>query len=161
MNNNVNKRGFTLIELLVVVLIIGILSSVALPQYQKAVEKSRQAEAWVTMKSIMDVVKLAQLEKDGGLPQWEDLSIQFVAANGSVVDNTFASSFDTKNWNFSYDAERAVATRNNSPVGYYSLALRKDGTRCCEAASAEICAKAGANVNKGVSSCAWSSGYAF
>ncbi|MBR3631485.1 MAG: prepilin-type N-terminal cleavage/methylation domain-containing protein [Elusimicrobiaceae bacterium] len=46
------KKGFTLIELLIVVLIIGVLSAIALPQYEKAVEKSRAAEPMTLLSAL-------------------------------------------------------------------------------------------------------------
>lgn len=67
-------RGFTLIELLVVVLIIGILASVAMPQYTKAVEKSRAAGVIQKVKSLQNAVDMYLLANDWPTVQFTHLS---------------------------------------------------------------------------------------
>ena len=55
------NNAFTLIELLVVVLIIGILAAVAVPQYQKAVEKSKAAQGIALVKSFAQAAEAYHL----------------------------------------------------------------------------------------------------
>lgn len=85
------KKGFTLIELLVVVLIIGILSAVALPQYTKAVTKARFTEALTLLKSMKVAKDVCFLER-GEACGFSEMDIDFPNVSGGEAE--------TKNFNF-------------------------------------------------------------
>ena len=70
------KKGFTLIELLVVVLIIGILSAVALPQYQKSVEKARISQLYVLLSAIDKAQSVHFMENGSYAENFVDLGVQ-------------------------------------------------------------------------------------
>ncbi len=127
-----NKKGFTLIELLVVVLIIGILSAIALPQYSQAVEKSRAAEALSNIgsfKKAVDIWKLANPGKrrsfagnaygagelDISIP--DDWSLGTTRSTFNSTDNYSCS----KNFCYDINVDHVKARRADSSTYRYGI----------------------------------------
>ena len=122
------KKGFTLIELLVVVLIIGILSAVALPQYEKAVEKSRATEG-ITLARNIALANQAYYMANG---EWSedinDLDLEFPGEDSTVSG---VASKSTKN--FSCRARGGdggtaylAVCRRVGPKYTYAIVYRRD-----------------------------------
>lgn len=133
-----NNKGFTLIELLVVVLIIGILAAMALPQYFKAVERSRMTEAVTLLGNLAQAQqrKWLQINKYAGTFAALDVAPAGVTGasfytkgnpTSGANGNGFRIDLDLTN-SGTYNAASGTATRVNNAgtTGLqYSYELRR------------------------------------
>ena len=140
-NNKNNREGFTLIELLVVVLIIGILAAIALPQYEKSVEKSRVSEALIVLNAIKKNRELCRLEFGNNSDKcedpaelWERLTIELPGEkdeSDADVDHLYMR---TKDWEYDFVGGAGI-TAYRKPNPSYWLALESDDRISCGASN--------------------------
>ena len=92
------RFGFTLIELLVVVLIIGILSAIALPQYRVAVGKAQMMKMAPIVRSIYDAAKRCEMANgtDGDCVNFENLDVHIPGATYKPYQDGFQAHFSSE-----------------------------------------------------------------
>ncbi|MCB0357920.1 MAG: prepilin-type N-terminal cleavage/methylation domain-containing protein [Bdellovibrionales bacterium] len=73
MTKSLSNKGFSLIELMIVVAIIGILSAIAIPNFQRFQMKSRQSEAKNSMAAVYQAEKAFHQEWGQYFADWRDI----------------------------------------------------------------------------------------
>lgn len=108
------NRGFTLIEMLVVVLIIGILASIAIPQYFKVVERARVAEALGTFSGVKSAQERNVAKTGQYTTSWDILDM--TVKNASGADCTGTAACAGKTYTYTLTTTAITAKRNATPT---------------------------------------------
>ena len=122
------NRTFTLIELLVVVLIIVILAAIALPQYEKAVQKTRIMQYVIAARAISDAQKVYYLANGVYAEKNDELAVSY------PLQGTTDYQVGDGVCNLRYSNDEAVPRVScNIPVPYVVLQRRYKGDtiQCC------------------------------
>ncbi|MEE8317717.1 MAG: prepilin-type N-terminal cleavage/methylation domain-containing protein [Candidatus Omnitrophota bacterium] len=99
MGSVVSKKGFTLLELIIVVIIIGILASIALPQYISTLEKAKSAEALGILGTLRSSIERHWFE---GIAEgtYIDADFGYADTGGISLDIDNPNATTGRKWNY-------------------------------------------------------------
>jgi prepilin-type N-terminal cleavage/methylation domain-containing protein len=109
-------KGFTLIELIIVIIVISILVRMAVPRYNRAVEKSRIAEAITILKIIHASQMSYSVEHDA---YGDDFAVLDIGAPQARFF-TFTALSGTPNPTSNSNETLSIAVRNSEAAGVYA-----------------------------------------
>lgn len=109
------KFGFTLIELLTVVLIIGILTAVALPQYRKSIQRAEAANALINLKTIFDSAKRTYTASSQWPTRFNQIDAKLLANAGADLSTNSIQSGD---FTYKLNNDQTVSACKRNAAGY-------------------------------------------
>ncbi len=118
------EEGFTVVEIIVVVMVIGVLSSIAIPQFLSFKEKARQAEAAVLVSSYIKAAK-SYFAEHGSIAKYAKHLDEYVSVIACSHPET-----NIKNCKNNVGM-RVVGTSNewHSPSAHHHIRIRFDSSR--------------------------------
>ena len=102
------KKAFTIIELLIVVIIIGVLATIAVPQFTKAVEKTKMGKAKNQLGLIYKAAQMYRAEQSSG----EYTGITLTIANDYVEQGIDLATGNDKQSDWTYSVASGTNTMN-------------------------------------------------
>ncbi len=148
------KSGFTLIEVLTVVIILGILTAAALPQYRKVIKRAEAANALTNVKAIFDSAKRYKMSHSAWPTALNQLDVELLDVDEHGTMGEFQYTFSPNDGGI----VSACRLSNNSAENTYCLRAHywRNATRdvyTCSYSNSrfqDICESLGSNCNNSV-----------
>ena len=115
------SAGFSLVELTIVVVILGVLSMMAVPRYQTAVERAKAAEAFTYLSQIEGAQERHNARTGEYAKNMGQLDIKMSSPQHFSVGN-----FSSYNWQTQWEL-RLTRQGASSGFGNYTVTWNQDG----------------------------------